>query len=33
MSTIQPMNEVELYVKVQIGGVDENVVIISFKKR
>ena len=25
--------EVELYVKVQIGGADENVVIISFKKR
>ena len=25
--------EVELYVKVQIGGGDENVVIISFKKR
>jgi motility quorum-sensing regulator/GCU-specific mRNA interferase toxin len=25
--------EVGLYVKVQIGGADENVVIISFKKR
>lgn len=25
--------EVDLYVKVQIGGVDENVVVISFKKR